>query len=347
SALYIKSVYSFEDFFFKKLNVSDYIRHAAGMLAMGLMMFLMMRITGKYYIQGVGYATIQDVLSGNLDLAGFLLLLAGLKLLSVCFTLGSGASGGIFSPGLYIGATIGGAFAIIFQHLFPGLSISVVAFVLAGMAGVIAGTTGAAMASIVIIFEMTLDYNIIIPVTLTVALSYVIRKILVDKSMFTMQVSRHGRYMPEALQANYHHEIFAKDIVDDQYREIPGHLSLEDFSEILTKNRDTPWFIRTNEQNRIDGVVSRDRALIWTSEYDQTTLVKDLPFYSFEKVSPHSKLFQVTKLIGRCSSHLVLVIKDTMDKSSKSKSEIENVVGIITRTNVARVMERAMNMFSE
>jgi len=117
-----------------------------------------MLIRGHYYVQGVGYATVMDVLSGTLTGVGFLLALFAAKLVATCMTLGSGASGGVFSPALFMGATLGGAYGILFRALLPGLHIDPVPLVLAGMAAVVAGTTGAALTAIVMIFEMTLDY---------------------------------------------------------------------------------------------------------------------------------------------------------------------------------------------
>ena len=107
--------------------------------------------------------------SKKLDL---LLLLFLLKLFATSLTLGSGASGGIFSPSLYLGATLGGAFGVAVRQFLPGMAVEPAAFAVAGMAGVAGGATGAPMAAIVMIFEMTLDYNVIIPMTITVALSY-------------------------------------------------------------------------------------------------------------------------------------------------------------------------------
>ena len=161
-----------EDFFDRKIKGGYYVRHALGMLLVGIQMALLFVFLGHYYIDGVGYATIQDVLSGALLSFPILLLLLGMKLLSTSLTLGSGASGGVFSPALFMGAALGGLYGVGLQYLFPGLGISPPAFAIAGMAGIVGGSTGAAMTAIVMIFEMTLDYNVIIPLTITVAISY-------------------------------------------------------------------------------------------------------------------------------------------------------------------------------
>lgn len=342
SAVYIKSIYKFEDYFYERVEVSDYIRHGVGMLCVGIMMYIMIRTTGEYYIEGVGYATIQGILSGHLQIFWLLILLTVLKLLSVSLTLGSGASGGIFSPGLYMGATLGAAYGMVLQYLFPGLDISLVAFVVAGMAGVIAGSTGAAMAAIVMIFEMTLDYNVILPMTFTVALSYGVRKLLVSNSIYTMKLARRGRYIPEALQANYHHEVVARDMMDASFTKVPNSLTISEFADVVDNNPESPWFIRINpEKNQVEGLISRDKALVYVSQNDGETPIQKLDFNSFETATSSTKLFNITTLISRTTSHKVLILKNGTDLDA------DNVAGVVTRNHIAKAMEQAMQLFSE
>ncbi len=119
SVLFIKSVYWTEDFFDKFIKKSYYLRHMLGMLLVGVMMYIVQAHYGHYYIEGVGYATIQDILEGVSQSLGVLLLLFALKLIATSLTLGSGGSGGIFSPSLFLGATIGCAYGIIIETSFP------------------------------------------------------------------------------------------------------------------------------------------------------------------------------------------------------------------------------------
>src|SRR5581483_1254469 len=121
-------------------------RHVLGMLVVGLLMYAFMSMTGRYYVEGVGYATIQDILNGTMASAGLLLLLFLGRLLATSLTLGSGASGGIFSPSLYIGSTFGAAYAMALTRIFPNLGLNAPAFALAGMAGMVGSATGAALA---------------------------------------------------------------------------------------------------------------------------------------------------------------------------------------------------------
>jgi hypothetical protein len=124
------------------------------------------------------------------------------KLFATSTTLGSGASGGVFSPALFLGAMAGEAWGVVLNHYLPGLQVSPVAFAVAGMGGVVGGTTAAAMAAIVMIFEMTLDYTVILPMTLTVAVSYGLRRILIKDSIYTRKLTLRGETAPETLRAD-------------------------------------------------------------------------------------------------------------------------------------------------
>lgn len=150
------------------------------MLGVGVTIAALLQYTGHYHVEGVGYATITDVLSGSLTSVGLLLLLFALKLAATCLTLGSGGSGGIFSPSLFMGTTLGAAYGIALRRILPGWEIDPAALALAGMAGLVAGATGAALTAIVMIFEMTLGYTVVLPMTLTVAVSYGLRRLLLS-----------------------------------------------------------------------------------------------------------------------------------------------------------------------
>ena len=202
SALFIWSIYRCEEIFEKHVPGGYYGQHLTGMLLVGVLMYALLLGFGHYYVEGVGYSTIQDILSGARQPLYLLIILFWAKLLATSLTLGSGASGGVFSPALFLGATSGAAWGIVLNHLIPSLDVSPAAFAVAGMGAVVGGSTGAAMAAIVMIFEMTLDYRVIISMTLTVALSYGVRRSLVRDSIYTRKLTLRGETVPATLRAD-------------------------------------------------------------------------------------------------------------------------------------------------
>ena len=109
AAGFVRGLHLFEDLFDK--IPWQYLRHVLGMLCLGVLMLVLYRTLGQYYVDGVGYATIESILVGDTRLFWLLGLLFVCKLSATCLSLGSGSSGGIFSPSLFMGATLGGCFA--------------------------------------------------------------------------------------------------------------------------------------------------------------------------------------------------------------------------------------------
>jgi CIC family chloride channel protein len=196
--VFVRSIYWAEDTF-DAMPGNYYTRHMLGMAIVGVMIYLMQRYTGHFYVQGVGYATIMDVLMGVLSDPWFLLLLCGLKLIATCLTLGSGASGGVFSPGLFMGATLGAAVGHVSQAVFPEIGIGIPVFAIAGMAAMIGSTTGAVFTSIIMLTEMTADHNVVLPVVLCTATAYAVRRHLSPASIYTLKLNRRGHTVPEGL----------------------------------------------------------------------------------------------------------------------------------------------------
>ena len=205
--LLTRGIYLFEDVF-NAIPGNYYSRHVSSMLLVGLIMFgfmaLSQRVFGEpnhYYVEGVGYATIMDILEGDLISPLFLLVLVAAKLLVTCLTLGSGASGGVFSPSMFLGATLGGAFGSLLLHFFPDAPMTPAHFAYAGMAGMVGGATGAVLTGIIMVFEMTRDYTVIMPVIVTVAIAAALRHGLSPATIYTMKLIRRGQVVPEGLAA--------------------------------------------------------------------------------------------------------------------------------------------------
>ncbi|MGA7777437.1 MAG: chloride channel protein [Paraburkholderia sp.] len=200
AALLIRSLHWAEDGFDR--IPERYARHAFGMLIVGVTMYLLWRYAGHYYVEGVGYATIQATLYGQLQGGAFLLLLALCKTLATSVSLGSGSSGGVFSPSLFIGATLGASFASVVAMAFPGAPVSAPAFAMVGMGAMVGGGTGAAMTAVAMVFEMTRDYDIVLPMIIAVAFSLGARRLLSPESIYTLKLVRRGHPIPNALHAN-------------------------------------------------------------------------------------------------------------------------------------------------
>lgn len=191
SVVFIRGVYWVEDIF-NEFFKNVYLRHLIGMFIVGCMIFFSMTFFGHYYIQGIGFSTIQDCLNNHILSPWLLLLLVLAKLLATCLTLGSGASGGIFSPSLFMGATLGSAFGIVMNYAFPTFGVDPVLFTLIGMAAMLGSTTGALITSIILILEMMRNLHFILLIIITVLVAYMIRHYLCRENIYTLKLHRRG-----------------------------------------------------------------------------------------------------------------------------------------------------------
>ena len=333
SALFIRSIYGFEHFFEKHVKGGYYMQHVAGMLVVGLMMYAFLSRFGHYYVEGVGYATIQDVLTGVRFPLYFLILLFVSKLLATSLTLGSGASGGVFSPALFLGATTGAAYGVALHRLFPALDISAAAFAVVGMGGVVSGTTGAAMAAIVMIFEMTLDYTVIVPMTLTVAISYAVRKSLMSDSIYTRKLILRGEPVPETLRADLHLARRAASIMNSHVEVLAAATRLRDLTAV-----GNAAYVVTDESGTAAGAFTGESLAALENAKSNAT-IEDVFRHNYVVVSPGDSLWDVVAAMSSTNCTFALVA------SHKGDLPATEVKGMISRKDIMDTLARDMELF--
>jgi CIC family chloride channel protein len=181
---FIKFLYKTEDIF-DAWKFPEYLKPAIGGLLLGLI--------GLNFPQifGVGYEAIELALHGQMA-AQLIIILVLVKIVATSITLGSGGSGGVFAPSLFIGAMLGGAYGKLTQFLVPDIAISPGACALVGMGAVFAGAAHAPVAAILILFEMTGDYKIILPLMITCIISPVVVRRITKESIYTLKLRRRG-----------------------------------------------------------------------------------------------------------------------------------------------------------
>jgi chloride channel protein, CIC family len=191
SIVFIHGVYWLENMF-QTFFKNHYLRHALGMSVIGIMMYAFIYYTGNYYIEGIGFATIQDLLMLLIKNPQLLLLLFIGKLIATLFTLGSGGAGGVFSPSLFLGAAFGMLINLLFSQYFPLLTNYSVIFVLAGMAAMLASSTSAIFTAILLTIELTGGHSAVWFILLTTIVAFVTRKMACRNSVYTLKLQKRG-----------------------------------------------------------------------------------------------------------------------------------------------------------
>ncbi len=230
SALYVRLLYVMQDLF-NGWNVSQLIKTASAGLAVGVVGIFLPQIFG------VGYETIGEVLNQN-DLGVWLLVALLLaKVILTPVSMGGGFFGGVFAPSLFIGAMLGGAFGSIAAILFPNQGITPAAFALVGMAAVLAGSVHAPLTAVILLFEMTNDYHIILPLMFAVAVSLLISQRIQEDSVYAMGLARHGIRLDRGRDVEVMSAITVRDAMQVESETLPESMGLTQAAEILAKTR--------------------------------------------------------------------------------------------------------------
>jgi CIC family chloride channel protein len=184
AAAFVRSLYFMEDTF-DAWRFPDYLKPVVGGLGLGLMGYFLPQVFGT------GFVEIERALNGQIVLTTLIILIFA-KILATSLTLGSGSSGGVFAPALFVGAVVGGAYGQFVHHLFPAITAGSGAYAIVGMAVVFAAAARAPITAIVIMFELTLDYNIMLPLMLATVVATVIAEKIEPESIYTLKLVRRG-----------------------------------------------------------------------------------------------------------------------------------------------------------
>jgi chloride channel protein, CIC family len=327
-----------EDVFDKVKN--PYLRNLVGMLMLGVLIYVLMRTTGHYYIEGVGYSTIQAILTGDLQWPALLLILFAAKLFATSISLGSGASGGIFSPSLFMGATLGGAFGALVTAIHPAEGVTATTGAIIGMAGMVGGGTGAAMTAVTMIFEMTRDYDLVMPSIVAVALAIGIRRLLSVENIYTIKLVGRGHFVPKAMHANMFLVRRAGDVMERDVVVMPADADLDEF---LRRHGASGGFkhVVVARGNHIVGVVRINTGIRRGIEAAYSGVTMDtVAQRNFTLARENDIVFDIVQRMSRRDAAMAVVIK------IGGRGRPSEVVGIISKEHIADSVAESIKPFA-
>lgn len=235
SVSFAKLLYLSEDLW-EKIRFPEYFKPILGGVALGVVGIFTFKINGFPRVFGVGYDSITEALVGNLALHVILALLF-IKLVATVLTLGSGGSGGIFAPSLFMGAMLGNAFGQVAHHFFPNITAPAGAYALVGMAAFFGGAAGAPVTAILILFEMTNDYNIILPLMLATVVSTLIARMISRETIYTLKLSRRGIHLEQGHDIDVMQGVTVKEVMNTNLNTVPLNKSLLELSNEFSRSR--------------------------------------------------------------------------------------------------------------
>lgn len=318
---------------------NPYLRNAVGMLALGVLIYVMLRTFGHYYIEGVGYSTIQAILNDELALPMLLAILFVTKLCATSTSLASGASGGIFSPSLFMGAAIGGAFGALVTSVYPVQGITVTTGAIIGMAAMVGGGTGAAMTAVTMIFEMTRDYDLVMPSIVAVALAIGVRRVLSPENIYTTKLVGRGHFVPKAMHANMFLVRRADEVMERDITIMPVDA---DFDAFLRQHAAADGFkhVVVTRGNHVVGVVRINTSLRRGVEAAYAGVrFGDIAQRNFTLARANDIMFDVVQRMSRHGASMTIVA------STDRRWRASQIIGIISKEHIADSVAESIKPF--
>lgn len=244
---FINLLYKAEDFF-ESLRIPGFVKPVLGGLAIGAV--------GIFFPQvfGVGYDTISLALESQLAWY-FLIFFVFLKVAATSITIGSGGSGGIFAPSLFLGANLGGLVGVAVHTLVPAHTASSGAYALVGMGAVAAGAMHAPITSILIIFELTNDYRIILPLMIACIISVLITTRLKKDSIYTLKLARRGIDLFEGQEINVLRSLQVAQVMRTNYEWVYADAPIRKLMDLTISSPHTNFFV-VDHQKHLIGLIS-------------------------------------------------------------------------------------------
>ncbi len=320
--IFIRLLYGMEDFF-ERWKLPEFVKPAIGGSIIGCI--------GIFFPQvfGVGYESITQVLRG--EMFGVMLLgILAAKILATSITIGSGSSGGIFAPSLFMGAFLGGAFGQVVHVLFPYTTASPGAYALVGMGAVVAGTTRAPITAMIIIFEMTSNYRIILPLMFACTIGLVVSARLSKESIYTLKLVRRGVNIYAGKELNVLKRLTVAQVMVPEIELVSPSATL---SELITRVMASSHyhFFVVGTDNRICGHIALATLRPILKDYEtvrDVVIASDLMDHNVTVVKAEESLDMVMQLFG---------------KSDLSEIPVGNkgqLVGTIRRSDVIEAYNR-------
>lgn len=316
AVLYIKAFFKIKDKF-DGINMNPHLKPALGALVVG--------VIGIFYPQvfGDGYEIIELALEGKMI---FLIMFAliFIKIVATGLTLGSGGSGGVFAPALFIGAMVGGSYGWIVHYLFPAYTANPGAYATVGVGAFLAAATHAPMTAIFLLFEMTGNYKIIVPIMLASIVGTLMARRMHYDSIDTVELTRNGVNIHQGREASVLNAIKVGSVMTRDFTTVHEDTDIHELLEMVVDG-ESFYFPVVDSDDLLTGIIS----------------LQDIKSVIFEE--DLKKILRVENII-RTHNVIVLTADDTLNTAIekfalKDIGEIP-VVNIFNRRKVLGMLKR-------
>ena len=323
---FTRVLYRTEDLF-HQIKMPEYLKAAVGGAILGAMGLMFPQILG------VGYGAIDQALVQSY--AWWLLfVLIGVKILATSITIGSGGSGGIFAPSLFLGAMAGGFFGNIVHQALPGVTASPGAYAIVGMGAVVSATTHGPLSAMLILFEMTGGYKIILPLMITCIISSVVAGQLMKESIYTMKLVRRGIDIRGGKEVNILKAIRVSDVMNPDAETVYEGLPLSTLAGTISKSKYNSFPV-INSENALVGILSfyDYNEALYNEDLENLVVAKDLATLDVVTVSTADNLYDALQKISAKDFSILPVVSPT---------DTAVLMGVLTRRDIIGAYDKAV-----
>ena len=321
---FTRTLYWFEDRW-DGVPMLEYLKPVPGGLLLGAVGLFLPQVFG------VGYPAMSEALNGRYTI-WLLAALVFAKILAVSLTIGSGGSGGVFAPSLYVGAMLGTAFGSLAGMLLPGQVGPPGAYGLVGMGAVFAGAARAPITAVIILFELTGDYRIILPLMLAVVLSTLVSEALSADTIYTLKLRRRGIDLRGGRDVDLMRTVPVSRAMSGTVPLVPGELTAAEAAERLEAARDRALVV-VDPDGYLDGIVTIQDVEAALLDNKPGARLAELASRPVVTAFPDEPLGQAVRRMGA---------RDLGQLPVVARAEPRRVVGVLRRTDVVRAYSHAV-----
>ncbi len=324
---FTKILYGVEEFFEKMKSVPPYVKPVIGGLLTGVIALYFP------YIYGFDDMAVHKSLELIPHSVLILAVLFILKILATSFSLGSGGTGGLFTPSIFIGATFGAFFGSCANIIFPGVTASPTAYALVGMGIIVAGTTHAPITALLLVFEITSDYQVILPLMLGTIIATVTARTIMRENIYTKSLALSGDYIFKGRNLTLLQSIPITQHIQKKYESIPKEMPFTQILKLMKKS-DQSTFPVVNKDQQIIGVIAlRDlRPYMFEDDLYPLLIASDVMREEFLKVTPTQSLADVLRLFDLNDAEMIPVV---------SRRNSRKIIGVIFKDDLMRWYQKA------
>ena len=311
--------------FEEKINIPNYLKPALGGFIVGMISIVLPQILGN------GYDFMEQALTGQM-FWGLAFILVFMKIMCTSITLGSGGMGGVFAPSLFVGAMLGTAFGSSVHGVFPTLTASPETYSVVGMGAVAGAVMQAPLTNILMLFELTNDYTLILPIMVScIAASYTYQR-FTKHSLYVQYLLNKGINIRHGREVSIMNSVKVRDVMNTEFTTIAQEMPFRKVLETISYSKNF-YFPVLDNKGDMTGILSFSdiREMMFEEQLGDLLVAEELATHKVQVLTPEQNLNEAMDIFSQLDVDQLPVVRN----DDKAK-----VIGMLTRGDVMAAYNR-------